>query len=66
MIAEALAAASVVYAIAVLATYFYLVRKTPGCKGQILSCVEARELAVVALIIAVQIAVMALTALLAS
>lgn len=64
--AEALAVASAIYAAILLATYFYLVRMTPGCRGRVLSCVKAEELAVIALIVAVQTAVMALVAFLAS
>ncbi|MEZ0249190.1 MAG: hypothetical protein ABWJ97_07925 [Thermoproteus sp.] len=64
-IIEVLAAASAAYAAAVLATYLFFLSKTPGCKGRALKCATRRELAVIAILIAVQSAVMALVALIA-
>ncbi|MEL9991838.1 MAG: hypothetical protein QXP98_05355 [Thermoproteus sp.] len=65
-IIEAVAAASAAYAVAVLATYLFFLSRTPGCRGRALKCATKRELSVIAILIAVQTAVMALVAFIAT
>ncbi|MCI4465299.1 MAG: hypothetical protein JHC22_05875 [Thermoproteus sp.] len=59
---EALIYATAAYALAVIATYLFLVGRTPGCRGKVLRCIKAKELVAVAIIVLAQAALMALMA----
>lgn len=63
-VAGAVLWASATYAAIVLATYLYFVARVPSCRGALFRCIKARDLAVIAALVAAQAVVMLLVALL--